>query len=112
MWSVGQTCQKLIEYVLRYVWVIEDSVRKPMIGEPKDNEIDLTTGDKQSKNLTRSPRFGSKISQLISSETVGKSIYHFAYTDDFRYHNDILKTIKLSSLQDRSKKVLLLRTRN
>ena len=42
VWSVGQTCQQLMEYVLRYVWVIPDSVRTPMIGEKRNTLIDLS----------------------------------------------------------------------
>jgi hypothetical protein len=82
-----------------------------MIGEKNHNLIDLANRDKKKIEFLEKKMYETKITQLISFEKVAKTIYHFAYTDDFRYHTSILNTIKISSQGDRSKKVLLFRTR-
>ena len=107
VWSVGFTCQLLMEYALRFVWVIEDRISKPMIGQVENNLVDLT--NEEWKNEERLNKFGCKVSQLISMETVAKTIYHFAYAEDYRYHEDIFRRIRMLNSGDKSKNVLLIK---
>ena len=110
LWTLGQTCQKMMEYVLRHIWVIEDSVSKPMIGSIKENIIDLTSHEKVYVSRARAKVFQCQIPKAISTDAMGKDIYHFAHIcrdDDTR---KILRQLKDMNNGDRSKKVLLVKT--
>jgi hypothetical protein len=110
LWTLGQTCQKMMEYVLRHVWVIEDSVSKPMIGSIKENIIDLTCNEKISVSKARSKVFQCQIPKAISTDAMGKEIYHFAHICRDDNTRKILKQLKNMNNGDRSKKVLLVKT--
>ena len=121
VWSVGHVCQQLMEYVLRYVWVIEDSFSKylqrginSILNSSKSGMVDLVdlTTDQPGQDSFRKFPLGCKISQLINTDIVAKAIFHFVYTEDYRTHQSILKKIEISSKKDLSKKVLLVKTRD
>ena len=111
VWSFGLTCQQFMEIALRYVWVIEDSIQKPMSGYLRDDMIDLTITEPSSAS-SNSNRFLCRISNLISSEIVGRTIYHFVFTENFGHHQNVLDSIKELNQNYHPKKVLLLRNRN
>ena len=111
VWSFGLTCQKFMEIALRNVWVIEDSISRPPVGNVRDDVIDLTIEDSTSADM-KSKHFNCRISSLISSVLVGQSIFHIVSTDNFRHHENILNRIKMLEQNYHPKKVLLLRNRH
>ena len=111
VWSFGLTCQKFMEIALRNVWVIEDSITRPPVGNVKDDVIDLTIEDSTSADM-KSKHFNCRISSLISSVLVGQSIYHIVFTDNFGHHKNVLNRIKKLEQNYHPKKVLLLRNRH